>query len=62
LPLLGDVEHVVARHDPNQDVIRIHDRQSRAIVFAENVERVLLRILHLERSKLFIANFAHLRR
>ena len=40
--LFGDVEHVVTGHDADEHSVGINHRQGRAIVFAKNVQRVLL--------------------
>ena len=38
--LFRDVEHVVDRHDSDEDTRGIDHRQGRAVVFAENIQRV----------------------
>ena len=51
--LFRDVEHVVDRDDADEHSAGIDHRQRGAIVFAENVDRFLLRIGDVERDEIF---------
>ena len=57
--LFGDVEHVVAGDDSNENAAGIGHRQRDPVVFSKSVKRRLLGIIYFEIDKRFVSDVAN---